>query len=76
MKKGSFTHIIKLLLLLGVMSILLGGAQLMTTQADPTADTKEGSMNLAYTLETKPGEIPLIDAAAPTVFETAAFGLG
>jgi len=33
-------------------------------------------MNLAYTLETKPAEIPPIDVAAPAVFETASFGLG
>jgi len=76
MKIRNFTNIIKLLLLLGVIWILLGVAQLMTTQADPVSDTKEGSMNLAYTLETKPAEIPLIDAAAPAVFETASFGLG
>ena len=76
MKKKSFTYIIKFLLLLGVLSILPGAAQLMTTRADPTSDTKEGSMNLAYTLETKPAEIPPIDAAAPAVFETASFGLG
>jgi len=49
---------------------------LLTTQADPVSDTKEGPMNLAYTLETKPVEIPPIDVAAPAVFETASFGLG
>jgi len=76
MKIRNFTNIIKLLLLLGVIWILLGVAQLMTTQADPVSDTKEGSMNLAYTLETKSAEIPPIDAAAPAVFETASFGLG
>jgi len=76
MKKRNFTNIIRLLFLLGVISILLGVAQLMTTRADPNSDTKEDSMNLAYTLETKPAKIPPIDAAAPTVFETASFGLG
>ena len=76
MKKRNFTHIIRWLLLLGVISILLGVAKLMTIQADSTSDTKEVSMNLAYTLETKPAEIPAIDAAAPAVFETASFGLG
>jgi len=76
MKKRNFTNIIKFLLLLGVLSILPGVAQLMTTRADPSSDRKEGSMNLAYTLETKPAEIPLIDAAAPAVFETASYGLG
>ena len=75
-KIRNFTNIVKLLLLLGAISILLGVAQLMTTQADPVSDTKEGSMNLASALETKPAEIPPIDAAAPAVFETASFGLG
>ena len=76
MKKRNFKNIIKLLLLLGVISILPGAAQLMTTQADPVSETKEGSMNLAYALETKPAKIPPIDADAPAVFETASFGLG
>ena len=76
MRKRNFTIIIKFLLLLGVSSIFLGVAQMMTTRADPNPDIKEGSMNLAYTLETKPAEIPPIDVAAPAVFETASFGLG
>ena len=76
MKKRSFTNIIKFLLLLGVISVLPGVAQLMTTRADYHSETKEGPMNLAYTLETKPAEIPPIDAAAPAVYETASFGLG
>jgi hypothetical protein len=76
MKKRNFTYIIKSLLLLGVISIFLGVAQLATTHADPTSDTKEGAMNLSSALETKSAEIPPIDAAAPAVFETASFGLG
>jgi hypothetical protein len=76
MIKRYFTHIIKPLLLLGVISIFLGVAQSMTAHADPTSDTKEGAMNLASQLETKSAEIPPIDAAAPAVFETASFGLG
>ena len=76
MKKRKFANIIKLLMLLGVISLLLGAAQLMTNQADPVSDTKEGFMNLAYNLESKPAEIPPIDSAVPAVFETATFGLG
>ena len=76
MKTRNFKNIVKLLMLLGVISILLGVAQWMTIRADPVSDIKEGSMDLAYTLETKPAEIPPIDAAAPAVFETASFGLG
>ena len=76
MKIRNFKNIVTFLLILGVISILVGVAQLMTIHADPTPDTKEGSMNLAYTLETKHAQIPPIDAAAPDVFETASFGLG
>lgn len=76
MKKRDFTNIIRFLFLLGVISISLGVAHLMTARADPASDTKEVSMKLAYTLKTKPAEIPPIDAAAPPVFETASFGLG
>jgi hypothetical protein len=75
MKPGSFKNTIKLLMLSGVISVLLGAAHLMATRADPVSDTKEGSMNLAY-LETKTAEIPAIDGAAPAVLETASFGLG
>jgi len=76
MQKRNFTNIFKLLLLSGVISISLGVAQLVTTRADSVSDPTEGSMNLAYTLETKTAKIPPIDAAAPAVFETASFGLG
>jgi hypothetical protein len=76
MKNRNFTNIIRSVLLLGFIAILLGVVQLMTLQAGPASDTKEGSMNLTSTLETKPAEIPPIDAVAPASFETASFGLG
>ena len=76
MKSKSFTKIIKCLTLLGVIWILLGVGQLLATPADPVTDTKDGAMNFANTLEAKPAEIPPIDVAAPTIFETASFGLG
>jgi hypothetical protein len=76
MKSRNLKNISKLLMLLGVLSISPGIVQLMTTRADPVSDKKEVSMNLANTLETKPAEIPPIDASAPVIFETASFGLG
>jgi hypothetical protein len=76
MKISNFRNTIKLLILLGIISISLGVAQLMTTRADPVCYVKEESMNLVNTRETIPAEIPQIDAAAPDVFETASFGLG
>jgi seryl-tRNA(Sec) selenium transferase len=76
MKIRNFRNIIKVLMLLGVISISLGVAHLMTTRADPVCYIEEEDVNLAYNLETGPAEIPLIDKAVPAVFETASFGLG
>ena len=76
MKKRSFKNIVGCLMLLGIVSILSACNELMTTQADSNSNTREGSMNLAYKPDTGPARIPPIDAAAPAVFETAAFGLG
>jgi|GEM_PF-1633271 hypothetical protein len=76
MKKRNAVWPNKRLCLLGTVSILICLAQLMAVQAGPTSDTKEGTMNLASALETKPVAMPPIDAAAPAVFETASFGLG
>ena len=63
-------------LLLGILVIILGIVSTKTAQANPAFDTKEGSMNLAYNLESKSKNIPPIDAAVTSVFETASFGLG
>ncbi len=76
MNKRNVTTITRSVLVLVVMVMLLSLTHLMTLRAGPAAHTKEGSMNLASTLETKPAEIPLIDAATPAGFETASFGLG
>lgn len=76
MKERNFKNSIRWLLILGVISLILGVTRLITTQADNESNTKEGSMNLAYKLETKAPEMPSIDAAVPAAFETAAFGLG
>lgn len=74
MKKRNVTYGLGCLLLLCVIS-LLSVAQLRMSRANSAADIKD-SMNLAYTLETNPAEIPPIDKAAPAIFETASFGLG
>ena len=76
MKKRSCANIIQCLVLLGVMWFLLSGSLTTETQANPTQKTKEGSMSLAYKIETESSKIPLIDAAVPSIFETASFGLG
>jgi hypothetical protein len=76
MKKRSRGIIIGCLSLLGMMSFLLNGSLTRETQANRTQKTKEGSMSLAYKIETELSKIPPIDAAAPSIFETASFGLG
>jgi hypothetical protein len=76
MKKRSCANIIQCLLLFAVMSMLLSGPLMTETQAMRTQKTKEGSMSLAFKIETESSKIPLIDAAVPSIFETASFGLG
>ena len=76
MKKRSCANIIRCLFLLGVMSFLSGCSQTMAMQAKHDSKTKERSMSLAYKTETESPVIPPIDAAAPSIFETASFGLG
>jgi len=74
MKKSGYFNIIRCLFLWGVMSFLMGASLTTAKQANEGSKTKEGSMGLAY--ETGPPAIPPIDAAVPTNFETASFGLG
>ena len=74
MEKRSCVNIIRCLFLLGVMSFLMGGSPTTATQANNGSKAKEGSLSLAY--KTESPAIPPIDAAVPSNFETASFGLG
>lgn len=76
MKKSSCANIIRRLFLLGVMSFLLGCSPTMAMQANHDSKTKERSMGLAHKTDTESPVIPPIDMAAPSIFETASFGLG
>ena len=76
MKKRNFANTIGCLLLLGVMSFLMGVFPLTATQATQALKTREDSMSLAYKIETESSKIPPMDTAAPSIFETASFGLG
>ena len=60
----------------GILSLLWAGSPMMDSQAGQESKTTEAAMNLALKTETDSLVIPPIDAAAPTVFETASFGLG
>ena len=73
MKKRSII-IVRCLFVVGVMSLLLGRAQVTATQANPGSSAKGVSMSLAYSTESP--VIPLIDLATPSSVETASFGLG
>jgi hypothetical protein len=74
MKKRSCADVIRCLFLLGLMSFLMGCSPTTGTQANHASKTKEDSMSLAY--KTGSPAIPPIDAAVPSNFETASFGLG
>ena len=76
MKKRNFAKTIGCLLLLGVMSFFMGVFPMAATQANQALKTREGSMSLAYKIKTESSQIPPIDTAAPSIFETASFGLG
>lgn len=60
----------------GVLAIVTMGVLMVNISSNYAGESKERTMNLAsQTTLVSPG-IPPIDAAAPTVFETASFGLG
>jgi len=74
MKKRSYVGIIKTSLLLGIMLLIMGGTAMVKAQGNNGSKTMEGS--LATTYKTESSTIPPIDAAAPSNFQTASFGLG
>ena len=74
MKKRSCADVIRCLVLLGLMSFLMGCSPTTATEANHDSKAKEGSMSLAHKSEFS--AIPPIDAAVPSNFETASFGLG
>ena len=76
MKKKFLANIIRSSVFWGTLWLFIGVPLWMTTQADPAPKIKEDSLNLAYTHNTESRAIPPIDAAAPSAFETASFGLG
>ncbi len=76
MKKRCCTTGKGCLLLVGILSLLLACSPTMDSQAGQDSKTTEATMNLALKTETDSPAIPPIDAAAPSIFETASFGLG
>jgi hypothetical protein len=76
MKKRNGLDAIWCLCLMGMLSFLWACSPSMDTQASHESKTMEADMNLAHNMETESPAIPAIDAAAPTLVETASFGLG
>ena len=76
MKNRCCTNGLECLLYVGMLSLLWACSQTMDSQADHDSKKTEAAMNLAHKTETDAPAIPPMDAAAPTVVETASFGLG
>jgi hypothetical protein len=75
MKKRGFSIAIGCFVLIGAVSWVLGAFP-EKTPTDRFEKSQENDMHIAYKTETEAVKIPPIDAASPSVFETASFGLG
>lgn len=76
MDQKSGAKIIRYLILIGLMPLLAGCSPKMGEQSNH--DSKTGNETIYATPKTEiaPSAIPPIDAAAPSAFEKASFGLG
>ena len=74
MKSRNCVSILNLSLLVGTMLLITGGAAMLKAQGNNGSKAMEGSLVTAY--KTGSPAIPPIDAAAPSNFQTASFGLG
>jgi len=76
MKKRCCTGATWCLCLLSMLLVLWACSPTMDSRAGHESKKTEKDMNLAYKIAPESPAIPAIDAAAPSVFETASFGLG
>jgi len=76
MKKKYGMNDIGWLLLMSMLAILWACSPAMDPQADQGTQPSEDPMNLAHQIQSEAPAIPPIDAAAPAVYKTAAFGMG
>ena len=74
MKSRSCVTILNLSLLVGTILSITGGAAMVKAQVNNVSKAMEGSLVAAYKTDS-PAILP-IDAAAPSNFQTASFGLG
>lgn len=76
MKRKGNRGLSKSLMSLGILTIITISIFMMNLSSNYAEETKERTMNLASQPTLVSPEIPPMDAAVPTVFETASFGLG
>jgi len=74
MQARSFESVIKSSLISGMILLLIGGTATLEVRGNDRSIVNEGPMDTLY--ETESPAIPPIDAAAPSDFQTASFGLG
>ena len=67
---------IRYFLFLGVLAFPMACHQTPVAHTNSDSDKKERSMSVAHKTEPEAIEIPPIDRAVPSAFETATFGLG
>jgi hypothetical protein len=74
MGKRSLTVALRTTLLLVIVSLTSGSAAPAKTQEKSDSKNMENSLVASY--KTEAPALPPIDAAAPSTYETASFGLG
>jgi hypothetical protein len=74
MEKRNWAIVIHVLFVLGAVSLLMNCSPEMAVLESQLDSSKDKSMNVA--IKTESTSIPPIDAAVPSNFETASFGLG
>lgn len=76
MRKIGNRGLSRYLLVWSAVSVLAVGGLMVTTQSNHASETKKGKVNLASESKIESPGIPAIDEAAPSIIETATFGLG
>ena len=76
MKRSENKRLSRYVLLMGAISILAVAGSMVTMQSIHATETKEGKVNLATNTKIQSSKIPPIDESAPSLIETATFGLG
>ncbi|MBT8353119.1 MAG: hypothetical protein KJO60_01275 [Desulfofustis sp.] len=74
MEKRSVTSRVNFSFMMGIILLIMGGTAMVNAQGTNGFKAVEGS--LVASSKTGSQTIPPIDAAAPSTFETASFGLG